>query len=302
MDSSTGCISIGTVRASGVEIDRVVEYCSPSANSCCIWVDIFCSNTSKSPRRLLVLHRGSFVARDVTRLSWIQGGDDDFAFESMLTRRLKRLHKNFDPVVSAEANIVRVGNYEYRVPDSNYRISTVVGGDEDADAAFTMWEISEIPAHTRQVIRLALTMGKQTFQARISGRESFHAYGEAILLQKIEFEDLASFDGRDREEYREAFARFMSGEHIVPDVFEYLLVSEGEFLDWDVTPLSPGLSARWITYPDLNTNTVWFVMDILNATFSIVGRRKYNAFALRITADPKNISGHLPLSPPARPN
>lgn len=191
MDSSTGCISIGAPLASGIEIDRVVEYCKPTSRSCLIWVDIFCNNTSDSPQSLVVLHRGSFAARDVTRSSWLLTNSDNFSFERTLTRRLIRLHKNLDPILEAGANIVKVGDYEYIIPENGYEVSTVVGGQGDTDAAFTMWEIQRIPGNTRQLLRLSLTMGNRTFWSRIGGRNSFHAYGETILLRKIEFEDLA---------------------------------------------------------------------------------------------------------------
>jgi hypothetical protein len=291
MDSSTGCISIGTPVDARIEIERVVEYCKPTASSCLIWVDIFCNNPSDVPQSLLVLHRGSFVARDVTRRSWLENSDI-FSFERTLTRRLTRLHKNFDPILEKETNAVKLGKYEYLVPENDYEVSIVVGGQEDIDSPFTMWNISEIPGKTRQMIRLSLTMGDSTFLARIGGRDSFHAYGEAILLQKIEFEDLASFEGRRCSgEYRDAFDSFKSSKHVVPDIFEYLLVSEDDTpLGWEVTPLSAGLSARWIPYPDMQNNTVWFVTDISRASFSLVGRRKRNAFAVRFTADQTRMS------------
>jgi len=207
---------------------------------------------------------------------------------------LIRLHKNLDPILETRTNVVKAGDYVYTVPGNDYEVHTVVGGEKDIDSPFTMWEISRIAGNTRQMLRLSLAMRDGTFSARIRGRDSFHAYGESILLQKIEFEDLATFDGGRSEEYRQAFARFKAGRHAIPNVFEYLVVSEDDVpLNWEATPLSAGLSARGIPYPELKQNTVWFFTNIVSATFRIVGRPKYNAFALRLTAAPRGIPARL---------
>jgi len=150
---------------------------------------------------------------------------------------------------------------------------------------FSMWSINDLAAEQRQVIRIRLSMAPQTFESHIGRKGMFYAYGESILLNKIEYEDLACYKELDAGDYRQAFAKFKSGFHIVPDVFEYLVISPRDtYLGWEATPLSPMLSPQVVLPKDIQRNTRWFIADYKQSDkWSLVGSR-YNGFVVKITA------------------
>jgi hypothetical protein len=284
MDQSTGCISIAVGKESEIEVDRVVEFFRPRLQAGTLWVDVFFHNPSPQPQSLIILHRGTFAARDVTRESWTEGNSAGQVFERSLTRRLKKLHEGFDPI-RATGDSILVAGVEYRIPDVAPTITDIVEADPLLDVPFSMWELHGFPGPLRQVLRLRLDMGQATLENRLGKSGEFYAYGEAILLNKIQYQDLPSYEGPCADEFREAFKRFLAARHAVPDKFEYLLVADDDTdLAWDATVLSANLSTRWIAEPDLRRNTLWFVTGMSGA-WRLAGTRKQNDYALRFTSE-----------------
>jgi hypothetical protein len=292
MDSSTGCISIGVSKDSGIQVDRVVEFFEPASDSGVLWVDVFFSNPTPQPQSISILHRGNFSATDVTRQSWSAADSLAPGLARSLTGRLKTLHEDFDPIRTADDSII-VAGIEYRLPEIDPIITCVVDVKDNIDTPFTMWDLHGFPGPRRQLFRLRLEMGRATFSSRMGEVGEFYAYGEAILLNKIQCQDLPSYEGPCAEEFRQAFNRFQTERHVVPDKFEYLLVwNDVTDLGWEATALSANLSTRWISDPDLRRNTLWFVADIEGAAWSLGGSLKQNSYALRFTSE-RVVSGAL---------
>jgi hypothetical protein len=124
-------------------------------------------------------------------------------------------------------------------------------------------------------------MSRPTYDVQVG--DSFRAYGESILLDKIQFQDLPRYREPDREQYLRKFEAFKANKHLVPEFFEYLLVApEKEELHCTTQPLS-WASEPLILDEQLRKNTRWFVADISRtALFSISGQ-PYNDFCLRVT-------------------
>jgi hypothetical protein len=285
MDPVTGCISIGVEQDASVVVHRVIEYFKPACDSAVLWVDIFADNSSHQSQSLTIIHRGAFTAIDVTSESWSASPTSTRTMERSLRERVTRLHQTSEPIQDLGESFV-VASVEYSLPAAKPTIVELVGGSDgcDVDVPFTMWEIRGFPEPGSRLLRLRLDMGRGTFDARIRNRNEFYAYGEDILLQKILHEDLPSYKGPDAQKYRTAFDAFSAKKHLVPDKFEYLLVSdEGTTLGWGAAPLSADVSTRWIGDPRLVKCTAWFVIDTMSANRFEIGGIKRNNYALRIT-------------------
>lgn len=281
MNLATGCISIGTTGAP-VQIDRVIEYFQPHNGSCMVWVDVFLDNTSNEDKNLLLLHRGSLSAANVTRESWASPENVPATASLHLTNRIVRLHHSFDPIRAMPEGIVAVGERDYQVWEGPELVSVVIGDKAEADVPFTLWRIGPFSGGQRHVFRIRMVMTPQTFERHVGPLGTFYAYGEAILLDKIEYEDLTCYEGSDAEEYRQVFAEFNACSQMLPDKFEYLVVSpEGTTLEWETTPLSPLISPQLILEDDLRSNTRWLVASYADK-WSLIGKR-YNGFVVKIT-------------------
>jgi hypothetical protein len=290
MGFGTGCVSIGAPPGSKIGVDRVIEYIEPAEGSCIIWVDIFLHNASPEKKPITVLHRGSLSACDVTRQSWPCAEPDDASFEASLTRRLMGLHRDFDPIARTSNSGITLAGLEY-IPANDVLVRTVAGAEKGRDVPFSMWEIDSPAGVRRHLVRLRLEMTAETFQVQIGAPHEFYAYGEEILFQKVEYEDLPFYEGDDAAIYRQTFAAFKKLQRIVPDMFEYLIVcEEGQRLAWQATPIAD-ISAPLIADESVAMNTAWFVADILHsADWKLLGRPKYNGFVLRITNAPAEAS------------
>jgi hypothetical protein len=126
-------------------------------------------------------------------------------------------------------------------------------------------------------------MSHGTFIAGIGRDKAFVAYGESILLSKIQHEDLPAYEGADRDAYEEHLERFLAGNRIVPEAFEYLVISpEGSSLPWDTTPLSPTLFQQPIDSPELEQCTRWFVTDASATKDWQLTGKAYSGFVLKV--------------------
>jgi hypothetical protein len=292
MDFSTGCISVGA-GDSQIQVDRVIEYIQLTTHSFVLWVDIFFQNHSSESQSLTVLHRGSFSASDVTRASWALAEPPRLLFERSLSERLIQLHADSEPVGLATKG-VSIDGHVYQIPEAGCKVTTVVGGVSDIDTPFTMWEVGSFYGPERHLIRLRLPMNPETYRNRVGQRDRFYAYGETILLEKIQLQDLPAYNGPELEKYCQAFITFSGRRHAVPDKFEYVIVgAEHAPLDWTATSLNSHLSERWIKSQELRRSTMWFVSETLHSgDWSLVGKTRNNEFAVRFKPE-KRIGADL---------
>lgn len=280
LGTGTGCISIVNANGDPTPVDRVIEYLQPKDGT--VWVDICLFNNSDRDQRYWILHRGSLTARNITLESWLPNRTRP---RLDLTERIRKLHHTFDCIDIDDAGVT-IGEISYKVWDSKKQeVEPVIGANAELDVPFTMWELSGFAASARYILRLQLRMGKATFQNQIGSRDVINLYGESILLDKIESEDLSAYretNPEQYENYRVQFERFQSGIHLIPDIYEFLLVSaDGTELGWETSSVSPMLSPRLIADDDLQRATCWFVNDIAhNSRFLFVGRRS-NSFAVK---------------------
>ncbi len=286
---ATGCISIAVETGAPIVVDRMIEYLELHDDSAVIWVDIFLRNPHGASRSLLVLHRGSLQAENVTDETWSSGAPSKASFASALRQRIMRLHETFAPIswVPSEDRVI-VGEQEYEVWQGPQEPEVVVGDDRQADVPFTMWRVASFMAGHSYVLRLRLSMSPGTFKNQIGDQGLFYAYGEAILLRKIEDEDLPRYQEESPEQhyqvYHDAFfPQFKRAAPAVPDFFEYLVVcQEGTKLGWETTALSPMTFPQPITAEELRANTRWFVYDSSQSDkWSLVGKR-YNGMVVRV--------------------
>jgi hypothetical protein len=259
-------------------VQRVIEYLDPAAGI--VWVDICLSNDLSRTQRYWVLHRGTLSGRDVTKESW---GTEPQIY---ITERICRLHENFDPIKRVGEQWA-IGGIPYQVWNTTSGIEAVVASSPEVDAPFTLWELSGFKPSTKYLLRLELDMGRATFCNQIGTRDAFHAYGETILLDKIEREDLPAFQESRPDEYaryKEKFDLFKASAHLIPDIYEFLLVSSNNDLGWEASPLSHMLSPQPINDDQIKRTTCWFVNDIAHdSEWTFIGQR-FNSFALKATA------------------
>jgi hypothetical protein len=288
MHSVTGCVSVAVKGAKGaVTVDRVIEYCQATPTTCTIWIDVFLTNRSPDVSEILILHRGGFQGTDVTLESWLSASSE--AFESGLSRRIRALHRSYLPIEIIDGGIVRLNGADYRVSSADeprYQLREVIGGDAPVRVPFTLWSLAPTTPG-RTLFRIRLTMSSATFDSQIDRADGFTAYGEAILLEKIESDDLPNYAQPDRPEYERQLREFLAVEHVTPEAFEYLLISEEDTeLPWQTTPLSSRIQQRSITIPRLQMCTKWFVVDVSNCAdwlLSASTSKPYHTFGLRIT-------------------
>lgn len=286
---ASGCVSIAVDGARPVvTVDRIIEYFYPTHDGCTIWIDVFFTNHSDSVGDMLVMHRGGFEATDVSRASWsLTSETDDFVFERSLTRRIVSLHRRYCPVTVRSLDSVGLDGAEYTIWNSATKDGLVrlVDNDSTVDAPFSLWRIGPVSGRDRCVFRLRLDMSAATFSAGIGQSRSFVAFGESILLAKIQGEDLPNYTYPDKCRYQRALENFLEAERVIPGTFEYLVIAkEGSVLPWETTPLSPGLVQRSIDDPRLDECTRWFVPDD-SANWHLAGNA-YKAFALKVTDPP----------------
>jgi len=125
---------------------------------------------------------------------------------------------------------------------------------------------------------LKLEATPECYNTQIGQGDTIYAYGDSILWQRIEH-DLRTYTGPNAEDYR---LRFLEGARVVPNIFEWLLVSPDSSTRWVTTPLSYNLSPR-VVPDEYQQTTHWFVADYSQGgAWHLVGNR-YNAFTLKIT-------------------
>jgi hypothetical protein len=255
------CISIALYPPqTKATIKRVIEYfCPNDRRGSRIWVDVFVDNPSVSDLTLKILHAGSLSGTDVTEDSWSQANVGEDSCESVLTSRIRELHKEYFPVaIKSSEDSVQLGKDTYHLWKG--KLEKVIGGDPSKEVPFTLWQLERL-APGKSVLRLCLEMQKPTFEKRLGSKRSFFAYGEAIVLRNIEDGELPAYPGDDVQEYEEEFAEFKSA-HKAPEAFEYLIVSpEREKLLWDAVPLSTSLSPKYIHSGELAKTTRWFTAE-----------------------------------------
>jgi hypothetical protein len=306
MSLGTGCISIAAPSKSGMQVDRVVEYFDPEEATRKIWVDVFLNNPAREQQPILILHRGNLSATNVTGTSWTPE-DSSRSYPCSLTRRLLALHEprfirrfrqepeglslvamlqpeGVERIQIREGGSVAVGGFEYGLWNGPRDILPLLDGEGETDAPYTIWKLAGFAEPPRQVLRLELQLRLPSYWNQVGRTRSFRAYGEAMLLHKIGHEDLPRYRGSRAQDYVKVFGDFLSGTHLIPKIFEYLVVApEGEELAWEATPLSD-VHEPFIQDPAIRRNTRWFLADISRtASFSIAGE-PYNSLALRLTA------------------
>ena len=286
MSHPTGCVSIASSVVPPAVVERVIEcfYASEGNKKGTIWVDIFFLNPSAKEDTLLVLHRGSLSAVDVTKESWAAEQQQSGSFTLSLANRIQQLHATTVPVVPLPGEKVRLGEHEYHLWCGPKLPRAIVGDKPGADVPFTMWELGPFAPQTPHILRLRLSMSHETFDTQVGTQGEFYAYGDAILLDKIENEDLPRYAGDDANDYRNAYKLFRSKAHVVPKVFEYLVVSpDNTDLGWETIPLSPMSSPQLLPH-DLGRTTRWLITDNSHSDkFSLVGKR-YNGLVVRVTS------------------
>jgi hypothetical protein len=286
MIHATGCVSIATRLGDLLRIERVIEYFRLDESTCTIWVDIFMYNPGKDNSYPLLLHRGSLSGTDVTKDSWLlKSSTSDDIFERQITDRIMQLHEAYDPIRLSCKGLVTAGDHDYHPIQQSEPLQVVVGDVAKANIPFTMWKIGCFVGDQRHVIRLRLVLTPKTFESQIGREGIFYAYGESILLDKIEYEDLPCYEGEDAAEFRQAFAMFKSCRHVVPDTFEYLVISpESKELEVETKVLSPMISPQFISSANLRRCTRWFVADNSHSDkWSLMGKR-YNGFVVKVLA------------------
>jgi hypothetical protein len=248
-------------------------------------VDVFLHNFSDRERRLLLLHRGSLCGLNVSAKSWSLAETSQESFERELTTRIISLHENFDPIEFPQEGTVAVAGHEYRVWQGPEELPVVVGDRDGTDVPFTMWDVGGFTPGQRHLLRVRLSMAEETFEKQVGNRGFFDAYGEAILLRKIEQEDLPHCAESDTESYWRGFDRFQAADHVVPDTFEYLVVSPiGTELRWETTALSQNLSCQFVPPGELRSCTRWFVADNSDSEHWCLEGRRCNGFVVEMTA------------------
>lgn len=272
--SGTGCVSVRT--ASGVEIpiDRIIEYVFPEEESYRIWVDIFFDNPTDEAQDLLLLHRGSLIATDESQEAWSENTTN------WLTQRICALHKKSDVIVVNGDGFVTLGAQTYRLWNGSPPKHMV--GSEPFDVPLSMWRVGSFAKRERHLLRVHLVMVKDTFRKHVGDSGTFYSYGDGILLDKIEYEDLPSYEGEDANRYRAEFERFKVCARMVPNIFEYVVVSHEKCLRWEATTLSPTLSVRAVC-GELQKNTRWFMADCSDR-WSVMGQLS-NRFVLKLSLD-----------------
>jgi len=281
-------ILIATERHVQIEIDRVIEYVCPDLkqHSCDIWADVFLNNKGPEAGSISVLHRGSLSATDVTNSSWSPEALAGNATLSSLTRRIINLHNATEPIVLSQPGVATIGHHKYTVWNSGKEgLQRIAGGSSLIDVPFTKWQIGPFAANERSLIRIHFQLMPPSYVAQVGKAGTFYAYGEAILLDIIEHEDLPCYEGCDASEFYRAFETFQAARHLVPETFEYLVISaDDDNLTWETTPLSPMLYSPPIQSEALARTTHWFIADHAHGDrWSLVGTR-YNGFVLKVRA------------------
>lgn len=255
------CVSIAIYpRQAKATIRRVIEYfCPDDRQGSRIWVDIFVENRFSRDLTLRILHAGSLEAKDVSEDSWGRANPLKDNCASVLTARIKELHKEYFPIeINYNEHLVQFGEEEYQIWSGS--AERIIGGSPSVDVPFTLWELQGI-VPGKSLLRLCLEMNPPTYRRRFADKRSFFAYGEAIVLRNIEDGALPAYKGVDAETYRDEFANF-KGAHKAPEAFEYLIVSpEREKLAWDAIPLSTLISPKYIRSPELAKTTRWFTAE-----------------------------------------
>jgi len=288
----TGCISIGTRDGSAISIDRVIEcvHIDREARSCTICVDLFIHNTSPKGQHLRVLHRGNLHCTDVTRESWTIAEHAIPTWPQVLADRVVRLRQDLSPFEGG----VRLAELDYRLwegPDGS--IPMILGSESDDDVPYTMWEIGPFAPGERRVARLQLEMARASYQKQIGDAREFYAYGDAILLDTIEYQDVPNYKGDDWAQYRAAL-RELRRSHITPAIFEWLLVSpDNHPLPWKTKILSANFSPQVIS-DDYSATTQWFIARYAQAGDFRVRSELSNAFALRVEVPQKGVACEEP--------
>lgn len=274
---ATGCISIGTRNGATIVIERVMEQVILDAvrRTCVIIADILIHNSTDTPQLLYVVHRGTLTGRVVTNAAWSATNQPD-------TNRLVDLHQLRDPIRQEDRH-VRINDQPYEIwPAMDNLATTVVGAGAATNVPYTMWEIGPFAAERRSIVRLELTMAKDTFDLQLGDCELFYAYGDAILLSEIE-EDLSKYQEEHSNEARlfeEGLRSFKN--HLLPVVFEWLLIEAGgDPRHWESSSGRFALSKRIVPMKYAST-THWFIADYSHGgRWRVAGRRKRNAFSIR---------------------
>jgi len=287
MIRATGCVSLGTDTGVALPVERVIECFLANESESRIWVDIFLHNPSGSEQSLIILHRGSLKAVNVTEESWSTGEDSGLSggpFERSLTSRIVQLHQSFDPIQISPGGRVRVGATDYQVVSGSVAPRVMIGDNPRANVPFTMWRVGPFVSG-RHILRMRLDMSPETFEAQIGRSSSFCAYGEEILLDRIQHDDLVTYDGADIEAYRQAYDQFKNGTRMVPDVFEYVVVSpDGIELPWRITTISSMIHEHRIFAPNLSATTRLFIADCAHSHEWTLQGEPYNGFVVRFTS------------------
>jgi len=276
-------MNLASINQSDIAIERVIESVEPGKNGCRIWIDMFLNKTSCEPQNLLLLHRGSLRAANVTSESWLHTDDSSNGKAFSLTKRITQLHQKLEPLCVFPSACVMVGDRGYRVSNASLRLQTIVGEEHGQDIPFSLWEIGEFTSSGRQVVRVCLSMSREAFEKELGTDQTFYTYGGGMLLDKIEHEDFISYRGANAEVFRRAFLIFKSALNVIPDVFEYLLVSlESAELQWEALPLSHFLSPQIVFPEELQSNTQWFVAGTAERPRDSELDPRYDGFVVKL--------------------
>lgn len=290
LSQGSGCISVGSHDCSvAFDVDRIIEcvWIEPDHKRCVVNADIFLKNNSGSDQTLWVIHRGGLLAENATLEAWRPDQGLSSSWPRAMASRIVKLHENFDPLLVTESGVTLNG-IDYRLWSGPLR--TIVGNPHK-QVPFTMWEIGPFDPGQATLVRLQLTLSEESYDAQIGDQSEFAAYGDQSLLNLIREEDLPVYFEDDLESYEDALASFQS--HIVPGVFEWLLVSaEDEPGRWTTRVITSGLSPRIVPEP-LNSCTHWFLADYASVRrFQVAGElkgRPTNSFELHIHAVPPGV-------------
>jgi hypothetical protein len=215
-----------------------------------MWTDLFIENPTAAPATVSLLHHDRTSLRNVTREGWTfdDSADDDAQYARELTRRVIALHKpnqrrstlsmsSLVPEIKIDSAGMLLGDERYSLhrgavseviiaPDGVYSLATVT--------------LDEAP-HT--LLRVQAQLPTLDEQSDLCG-DGIHSL-ECLQLS---------------EEYKSAYDQFTATKR-VPHYTEVLMTGRDR-LQYPMTPLSYGVSRRYISDEKLYSQVQWFMEDL----------------------------------------
>lgn len=258
----SGCISC--FRGAGTDddveliIERIIEFFEPEAGR--LTLDVFLRIVGSGRAELGVLHRGSLSGALRSFPPWGAHSDRDRIDE--LTELAVALHADTEPdkIRFSSDGYVTIGAERYQLRDYQDGVTTEIG-DEPRNVPFTAWRVGPFPGAGRWAFRLVLEMHSETRKIQLEQDNKFYVYGDSILLDIIDLEDLAPNNDPTHIKYREYLDSILNHGRLVPDTYEFILVAPvDQKLDWRTEPLSPELSESPIDNAQYADRAKWFVV------------------------------------------